>query len=96
MRFNRNTSVAFDVHGTLVDVYYNPRPEIIDLYKRFQELGCYMIVWSGGGRDMAAQWARKLDLRPNMVCLKDMMLQPDIIFDDEELIKPFGKAFIKV
>ena len=93
---NRNVTVAFDVMGTLVDHDGNPYEDAVDLYKKFENLGCTMVIWSGGGRDLAARTARKLNLQPNVVCTKCCKMQPDIVVDDDTLMAPFGKVFIKV
>jgi hypothetical protein len=69
MSEEKQLTIAFDVDDTLIipccatgfdtDV---PNYETIAIYRWFQAQGNYMIIWSGGGKDYAQQWAEKLGL----------------------------------
>lgn len=93
--------VAFDVDDTLllppeatglgIDT---PNYKTIALLKWFQENGCSIIVWSGGGVDYAARWAEKLGLMNVEVRPKIKNLDVDIAFDDCNV--DLGKVNVKV
>ena len=53
--------IAFDVDGTLVTFKDVPRWDIIELLKTLSKYHT-VIVWSGGGKDYAEMWVRKLFL----------------------------------
>lgn len=83
--------IAFDVDDTLIIPPIatgleidTPNYEIINIYKWFQNQGHHMIIWSGGGKDYAEMWARKLGLKANEIITKDTKLKDkiDIAFDD--------------
>lgn len=96
--------VAFDVDGTLiwqegqVNLGCNykepdtPRYEVIQLFRLFQELGCEMIVWSGGGIEYAKRWALKLGL--TCFIKEKGEIEVDIAVDDEDV--KLGKVNLKV
>jgi predicted HAD superfamily phosphohydrolase YqeG len=88
--------VAFDVDGTLIhqigEREDTPRYEIIDLFKKFESLGCVMYIWSGGGEDYAARWRDKLGL--SAVVVAKGSFQPDIAVDDMDVT--LGKVNLKV
>ena len=81
--------VAFDVDDTLIipsvatgldrDI---PNYETIEIYRMFQKLGFFMIIWSGGGVDYARMWADKLGLKPDAIYPKEKSEDIDIAFDD--------------
>lgn len=54
-------TIAFDVDGTLVTYNDKPRWDIIELLKILSKYNT-VIVWSGGGKDYAEMWTRKLFL----------------------------------
>lgn len=93
---NKTIKVAFDVDGTLIeqvgDKADTPRYSVISLFKSYQNLGCEMYIWSGGGVDYAAHWARKLGLDAIIVVKGSFV--PDIAFDDCEIT--LGKTNIQV
>lgn len=79
--------IAFDVDGTLIKKTENgdvPRYEIIQMLKTFLALGHTVFVWSGGGKDWAENWCRKLDLFPQVRVLEKRgdAYDIDIAFDD--------------
>lgn len=89
--------IAFDVDGTLIDVNDNPRAHIIDMLKMFGQWdGIRIVVWSGGGKDYASMWVRRLGLENyvDKTMSKNMEYQPDLVFDDEYV--KLGKTNIKV
>jgi hydroxymethylpyrimidine pyrophosphatase-like HAD family hydrolase len=47
--------VFVDVDGTLIDIEDNPRPHIPEFILKLKELGCTIVIWSGGGADYAEQ-----------------------------------------
>jgi hydroxymethylpyrimidine pyrophosphatase-like HAD family hydrolase len=90
---NKKLIVAFDVDGTLIHIQNDtPRYGVIDIFKKFEELGCDMVVWSGGGIDYARHWCQKLGLDAMIEAKGDILV--DIAFDDEEV--KFGKVNIRV
>jgi hypothetical protein len=61
--------VFFDVDDTLIIPACatgfpvdTPNYENIAVYKWFQKQGCWMGIWSGGGKDYAKHWAKKMGL----------------------------------
>lgn len=79
--------VAFDVDGTLIKKTANgdvPRYEIIQMLQTFVDLGHTVFVWSGGGKDWAENWCRKLNLFPQVRVLEKRgdAYDIDIAFDD--------------
>lgn len=83
---NYQTKVAFDVDGCLIHFDDTPNYNNIDLFNKFVKIGCYVIVWSGGGRDYAEHWSNKLGLRPNEIRDKlDKWDDVDLAFDDEKI-----------
>lgn len=74
--------VAFDVDGTLIDHRDYVRPEIVDLYKALQKLGCEMYIWSHGGVDYAEIWRSRLHLLGKVV--EKGSFKPDIAVDDQK------------
>ncbi len=93
--------IAFDVDGTLITFEDRPRWDIIEMLKTLNKLGCYIIVWSGGGDDYARHWCEKLfieeyvdDYRNKIHDSEEETIIPDICFDDEE--DNLGKVNIQV
>ena len=89
--------IAFDVDGTLIDINDNPREAVIETLKMVgQWEGITVIVWSGGGKDYASMWVRRLGLESYVdeIMMKNMEYQPDLVFDDEYV--KLGKTNIKV
>ena len=94
--------IAFDVDYTLVNSLNAPLYANIDILRWFLTRGHRIIIWSGGGKDYAEMWARKLGLdRPpyDVVCSEKTKeasaeLKPDICFDDE--IVDLAKVNIRV
>jgi hypothetical protein len=84
--------IAFDVDGCLIDEYDRPRYDVIAILRELQKYND-IVVWSGGGKDYAANWARKLGLFnenvPGLSVLvmskyDSKLLDVDIAFDDED------------
>lgn len=79
--------IAFDVDGTLIKMgaYGDvPRFEIVAMAKTFIELGHTVFIWSGGGKDHAENWAKKLGLWPEARVIEKRgdAFDIDIAFDD--------------
>jgi len=98
--------IAFDVDDTLIiprivaggdmDV---PNYENIAIYKWFQQQGCYMIIWSGGGKDYARMWGEKLGLNADEYRDKSTNEESydetiDVAFDDCDV--KLAKVNVKV
>ena len=99
---NRLT-IAFDVDDTLIVPAIatglevdTPNYSIIELYHWFQSQGHYMIIWSGGGKDYAETWARKLGLTSDEILTKTTELKDkiDIAFDDSDI--KLAKVNVKI
>ena len=90
--------VAFDVDGTLINYADEPRQEVLDMFKKYQDEGHTMIIWSGGGRDYAAMWARRLGLRALVMpkCCRDVDVAVDDAMDSENWGKFKAGKIIKV
>ena len=96
MLHNNSIIVAFDVDGTLIEQVGEksdtPRYAIINLFNSYKNLGCKMVIWSGGGFDYAERWAQKLGLDATIMVKGSFI--PDIAFDDCEVT--LGKVNIQV
>lgn len=89
---DKKMKIAFDVDETLItpknvgetkeDI---PNYDVVAIYKWFQDQGCHMIVWSGGGLDWAKRWVEKLGLEPCEIRIKQKSEDVDICFDDMEV-----------
>jgi len=90
------SKICFDIDGTLIHQVGQkedtPRYDIIQLFHLFEQFGCEMCCWSGGGVDYAERWVSKLGL--NAVVVAKGAFVPDIAFDDENVT--LGKVNIKV
>ena len=84
---NNKIIVAFDCDGTLIeqvgDKADTPRYAVINMFKSYQNLGCEMVIWSGGGYDYAKRWAEKLGLDAR-ISVKGSFT-PHIAIDDCEV-----------
>lgn len=91
-----HVKVLFDVDGTLITYEDQPRYDVIDIFKKFENLGCFMMIASGGGKDYAERWAQRLGLKALILDKFDLRdhPKPDIAFDDEDV--KFGKVNIRV
>lgn len=59
----KKTIIAFDVDGTLIDSEGNTNWRITDMLRTFSRFkNVEVVVWSGGGKDYAEMWVRKLGL----------------------------------
>jgi FMN phosphatase YigB (HAD superfamily) len=95
-----NQEILFDVDGTLITFDERPRWDIIEILKILKKLGARITVASGGGKDYAEMWVRRLFLEEfvDTVMAKPIGLKypmVDIAFDDEEAAN-FGVVNIKV
>lgn len=55
--------IAFDVDGTLIDSEGNTNWRITDMLRTFSRFkNVTVVVWSGGGKDYAEMYVRKLGL----------------------------------
>ncbi len=100
----KDTKIAFDVDDTLIIPRIitgfevdTPNYDNIAIYNWFKAQGCYMIIWSGGGKDYARMWGEKLGLnadeyRDKGMGSKDLTI--DIAFDDCDV--DLAKVNIKV
>jgi hydroxymethylpyrimidine pyrophosphatase-like HAD family hydrolase len=89
--------IAFDVDGTLHDGTWdrigNPREEIVAKFKKYQDAGHEMFIWSGAGTTHARAVAKKLGLRAKI--MKKGSFTPDIAVDNNKKTH-FGKRNIYV
>lgn len=81
--------IAFDVDGTLIQRTINgdvPRYDVINVLLRFVEWGNVVFVWSGGGKDYAEMWVKKLGLplEVRVIEKRKDAFDIDIAFDDQE------------
>jgi phosphoserine phosphatase len=90
--------VAFDVDGTLIGLSDDspPREDVIQMLKDHKEKGDTVIVWSGGGKDYADMWVRRLGLGwyVNATMAKTSGFPVDITYDD--MVVTLGKENICV
>lgn len=85
----RPLRIAFDIDDTLLVPSVatgfgmdTPNYDTVALFKWFQNQGCEMFLWSGGGVDWAFTWGNKLGLMPFKVLVKEQGHDIDICFDD--------------
>lgn len=88
---NNKKVICFDVDGTLITYEDEPRWNIIDMLKTLSEKH-KIIVWSGGGKDYAEVWVKRLflqkyvsEVRMKPLREEDMLEDVDICFDDEDV-----------
>ena len=95
--------IAFDIDGTLIEQWEFepgkfedvPRPEVTDILWLLHKKGHDIIVWSGGGKEYAERWGRKLSL-PQDVTYMMKVASPDIdIAIDDQDVK-LAKVNLKV
>jgi len=93
---NKHLTIAFDIDGTLIhqigEKEDTPRYDVIDLFHKFENMGCMMFIWSGGGVDYATRWRAKLGLKASVVRKGSLVV--DISVDDEEV--SLGKVNLRV
>lgn len=79
--------IAFDVDGTLIDSDDNPNWRITELLRIFSTFkNVHIVVWSGGGREYAKMWVRRLELEQYVwKCISKTFpgFSPDIVIDDQ-------------
>ena len=99
--------IAFDVDGTLITLSNDrPRWDVIDMLRTLKKCGHTITVWSGGGKDYADMWVRRLFLEDAVdeICGKPLIAPLvdgkervhfcDIAFDDEQVL--LGKINVRV
>lgn len=101
--------VAFDVDGTLLDADDHAYKDVVEFLKSFAKAGAEIVVWSGGGKEYAETWSRRLGIEEYVAfCaskLEANLLDVDIAVDDQycqlgkvnlEIVKQEGKLLCKV
>jgi predicted HAD superfamily phosphohydrolase YqeG len=80
-------TALFDVDGTLVTYSDAPREKMIELLKSMKRAGWTVRVHSGGGKDYAATWTRRLKIQDfvDSCHSKTERVVADISFDDERV-----------
>lgn len=86
--------IAFDVDGTLIDLFDNTRQEVVDKLMEHQANGDEVYIWSGGGLDYARTIARRLSLEDVPVIRKEKNDRIDICYDDMDV--NLAKVNIKI
>lgn len=80
--------IAFDVDGTLISEDDVPQVPIINTLQVLSKLtkNVRIVVWSGGGKEYAEMWVRRLKLEEYVwKCMaKDRFFHVDIAFDDQQ------------
>ena len=60
----KNPRAVFDVDGTLISIINDlPNWKVIDLMRHLHSMGWHISVHSGGGKDYAEMWVRRLNLQ---------------------------------
>lgn len=81
----RQTTVAFDIDGTLFNKGGYPNYPVIDLLRILHTLGCRIVVWSGGGMMYAEHMIDRLGIADMVeVWDKSGEAMPDVAVDDTE------------
>lgn len=98
--------IAFDVDGCLIRQEPGepdaPRWDVLAMLRTLHACGHDIIVWSGGGREYAEVWARRLFIADQVECMEKPVHRAkegegpfvDVAFDDEEVT--FGKVNVRV
>lgn len=92
--------IAFDVDGTLITYEDKPRWDILAMLRTLNSCGHDIVVWSGGGREYAEVWTRRLFIHDLVTVQEKPLLRVeegpfvDIAFDDEDIA--LGKVNVKV
>jgi predicted HAD superfamily phosphohydrolase YqeG len=101
-------TIAFDVDDTLIkyeDGKERPNRELIQVLVYLYAMGNKIIVWSGGGKDYAEMWTRRLFIDHIVTCQEKPLLGigkdgdelgptvVDIAFDDQ--VVHYGKVNLK-
>lgn len=80
--------IAFDVDGTLVSSDDVPSFQMINTLQVLSKLtkNVRIVVWSGGGKEYAEMWGRRLGLDDYVwkYMAKDRTFHTDIAFDDQQ------------
>lgn len=97
------STIAFDVDGTLITFDDQPRREIINMLIALSSAGNEITVWSGGGKEYASVWVRRLfldrfvthiDEKPLHAAKEGLGPFVDIAFDDEAV--DLGKINVRL
>lgn len=90
--------IAFDVDGTLVSEDDVPQVPIINTLQVLSKLtkNVRIVVWSGGGKEYAEMWGRRLGLDEYVwkYMAKDRTFHTDIAFDDQQAFALADKNII--
>lgn len=83
----KNTTIAFDVDGTLIDPLGRPRYDVISFLKQCLDFGMRVYVWSGGGVEYAKNRLSQLGLdHLRIYVVNKGDVRPHIAVDDEEVL----------
>lgn len=90
--------IAFDVDGTLVSEDDVPSFQMINTLQVLSKLtkNVRIVVWSGGGKEYAEMWGRRLGLDEYVwkYMAKDRTFHTDIAFDDQQAFALADKNII--
>ena len=90
--------IAFDVDGTLVSEDDVPQVPIINTLQVLSKLtkNVRIVVWSGGGKEYAEMWGRRLGLDEYVwkYMAKDRDFHVDVAFDDQQAFALADKNII--
>lgn len=90
--------IAFDVDGTLVSSDDVPSFQMINTLQVLSKLSknVRIVVWSGGGKEYAEMWGRRLGLDEYVwkYMAKDRTFHTDIAFDDQQAFALADKNII--
>lgn len=90
--------IAFDVDGTLVSEDDVPSFQMINTLQVLSKLtkNVRIVVWSGGGKEYAEMWGRRLGLDEYVwkYMQKDRTFHVDIAFDDQQAFALADKNII--
>ena len=90
--------IAFDVDGTLVSEDDVPSFQMVNTLQVLSKLtkNVRIVVWSGGGKEYAEMWGRRLGLDDYVwkYMAKDRDFHVDIAFDDQQAFALADKNII--
>lgn len=90
--------IAFDVDGTLVSEDDVPSFQMVNTLQVLSKLtkNVRIVVWSGGGKEYAEMWGRRLGLDEYVwkYMAKDRDFHVDVAFDDQQAFALADKNII--